>query len=128
MTQRLKYQVMPTIPLGRLADNKICRGIAMRLKPSLFLVIMCKVRRKGEWLDCRSCCPVPTGQPRALCVSSYVSTLGLFVFAISGKNIFEEASNGIPTRDVGRIEIKFTPRVFPTPVRESQTHLEEEVN
>lgn len=43
-----------------------------------------------------------------------------------GKNIFEEASNGIPTRDVGRIEIKFTPRVFPTPVRESQTHLEEE--
>lgn len=47
---------------------------------------------------------------------------------ISGKNIFEEASNGIPTRDVGRIEIKFTPRVFPTPVRESQTHLEEEVN
>ena len=44
-----------------------------------------------------------------------------------GKNIFEEASNGIPTRDVGRIEIKFTPRAFPTPVRESQSHLEEEV-
>ncbi|XP_022331468.2 dynein axonemal assembly factor 4-like [Crassostrea virginica] len=42
------------------------------------------------------------------------------------KNIFEEASNGIPTRDVGRIEIKFTPRAFPTPVRESQSHLEEE--
>ncbi|XP_048734697.1 dynein axonemal assembly factor 4-like [Ostrea edulis] len=42
------------------------------------------------------------------------------------KNIFEDASNGMPTRDVGRIEIKFTPRVFPTPVRESQSHLEDE--
>lgn len=47
---------------------------------------------------------------------------------LAGKNIFEDASNGMPTRDVGRIEIKFTPRVFPTPVRESQSHLEDEVS
>ncbi|KAK3097301.1 hypothetical protein FSP39_008500 [Pinctada imbricata] len=43
-----------------------------------------------------------------------------------GKNIFEESSGGNPTREVGKIEVKFTPRVFPTPVRESQTPLEEE--
>ncbi|XP_036365727.1 dynein assembly factor 4, axonemal-like isoform X2 [Octopus sinensis] len=32
----------------------------------------------------------------------------------------------IPTRESGKIEVNFTPRVFPTPVRESQTPQEEE--
>ncbi|XP_060067258.1 dynein axonemal assembly factor 4-like [Ylistrum balloti] len=41
-------------------------------------------------------------------------------------NIFEENAGGIPKREVGKIEVSFTARVFPTPVRESQTPQEEE--
>lgn len=43
-----------------------------------------------------------------------------------GKNIFEESAEGVPRREVGKIEVKFTPRVFPTAARESQNPLEEE--
>lgn len=43
-----------------------------------------------------------------------------------GKNIFEESAEGVPKREVGKIEVKFTPRVFPTAARESQTPQEEE--
>lgn len=41
--------------------------------------------------------------------------------------IFEESAGGVPKREVGKIEVSFTARVFPTPVRESQTPQEEEV-
>lgn len=47
---------------------------------------------------------------------------------ISGKNIFEETAEGVPRREVGKIEVKFTKRIFPTAARESQTPQEEEVN
>ncbi|OWF47556.1 dyslexia susceptibility 1 candidate gene 1 protein homolog [Mizuhopecten yessoensis] len=40
--------------------------------------------------------------------------------------IFEETAGGIPKREVGKIEVSFTARVFPTPVRESQTPQEDE--
>ncbi|XP_046357216.2 dynein axonemal assembly factor 4-like [Haliotis rufescens] len=40
-------------------------------------------------------------------------------------NIFE-TEKGMPTRQTGRIEVSHTPRVFPTPVRESQAPMEEE--
>lgn len=43
-----------------------------------------------------------------------------------GKNIFEESAEGVPRREVGKIEVKFTKRVFPTAARESQTPQEEE--
>ncbi|KAI0231567.1 Dynein assembly factor 4, axonemal [Lamellibrachia satsuma] len=42
------------------------------------------------------------------------------------KNIFHEETKGKPMREPGRISVTFTPRVFPTPVRESQTAQEEE--
>ncbi|XP_064608969.1 dynein axonemal assembly factor 4-like [Liolophura sinensis] len=41
-------------------------------------------------------------------------------------DIFYETARGVPTRSAGKIEVKFTERVFPTPVRESQTPQEEE--
>ncbi|XP_046545728.1 dynein axonemal assembly factor 4-like isoform X2 [Haliotis rubra] len=37
-----------------------------------------------------------------------------------------ETGKGAPTRQSGRIEVSHTPRVFPTPVRESQAPMEEE--
>ncbi|XP_063435199.1 dynein axonemal assembly factor 4-like [Mytilus trossulus] len=43
-----------------------------------------------------------------------------------GKNIFEESAEGAPRREVGKIEVKFTKRIFPTAARESQTPQEEE--
>jgi len=49
-------------------------------------------------------------------------------FFFAGKNIFEESAEGVPRRQVGKIEVKFTPRVFPTAARESQNPLEEEVS
>ena len=52
--------------------------------------------------------------------------LSFFFFA--GKNIFEESAEGVPRREVGKIEVKFTPRVFPTAARESQNPLEEEAS
>ncbi|KAK2181230.1 hypothetical protein NP493_405g02012 [Ridgeia piscesae] len=42
------------------------------------------------------------------------------------KSIFHEETEGKPMREPGRINVSFTPRVFPTPVRESQTLQEEE--
>jgi hypothetical protein len=39
-----------------------------------------------------------------------------------------ESAEGAPRRQVGKIEVKFTPRVFPTAARESQNPLEEEVS
>ena len=47
-------------------------------------------------------------------------------------NIFEKENNSggggkIPLRENGKIVVSHTPRAFPTPVRESQTPQEEEV-
>ena len=45
------------------------------------------------------------------------------------QDIFAAAAGEAGTvRDVGRIEVSFTPRQFPTPVRESTTPKEEEVS
>jgi len=41
-------------------------------------------------------------------------------------NIFQEASNA-PLREPGKINVTFTPRVFPTPTRESLAPEEEAV-
>ncbi|ELU18434.1 hypothetical protein CAPTEDRAFT_222450 [Capitella teleta] len=41
--------------------------------------------------------------------------------------IFEEAAGNNPMRDPGKINVSFTPRVFPTAARESQAANEEEV-
>ena len=39
-----------------------------------------------------------------------------------------EANSEDSVRESGKIEVKFTPRVFPTAMRESTKHLEDEVN
>lgn len=44
----------------------------------------------------------------------------------SKKNMFAEAAGDAPTRAHGTIEVAHTPRVFPTPMRESQSCQEEE--
>ncbi|KAK7482622.1 hypothetical protein BaRGS_00026121, partial [Batillaria attramentaria] len=53
-----------------------------------------------------------------------------FIFTVvRGGNIFTEAADemgGVPKRASGKIEIRFTERAFPTPVRESTAHLEDE--
>lgn len=41
-------------------------------------------------------------------------------------DIFEESAGGVPKREVGKISVSFTPRVFPTPERESVKPQEEE--
>ena len=41
--------------------------------------------------------------------------------------IFKEEAEGKPLREPGRIQVSFTPRVFPTAARESTAHEEEEV-
>ena len=52
----------------------------------------------------------------------------LLSFSSPEKNIFVEEAEGKPMREVGKISVSFTPRVFPTPVRESQTAQEDEVS
>lgn len=51
--------------------------------------------------------------------------------AVRGGNIFTEAANemgGTQKRQSGKIEVSFTERAFPTPVRESTKPLEDEVS
>jgi len=42
-------------------------------------------------------------------------------------NIFQEEADDVPLREPGKIHITFTPRVFPTPTRESLAPEEEAV-
>ena len=42
-------------------------------------------------------------------------------------NVFENASEEDSVRASGKIEVSFTPRAFPTAMRESTKHLEDEV-
>ena len=44
------------------------------------------------------------------------------------KNILEAEAGDQPMREVGKIQVKFTPRVFPTPTRESAAPDEDEVS
>jgi hypothetical protein len=44
------------------------------------------------------------------------------------KNIFQEEAGDAPVREAGKISISFTPRVFPTPTRESLADQENTVN
>ena len=51
-----------------------------------------------------------------------------YIFLLGKKNdIFEDSAGGAPKREVGKISVSFTPRVFPTPERESVRPQEEEV-
>jgi len=43
-------------------------------------------------------------------------------------NVFDKVYDEDSVRASGKIEVKFTPRVFPTAMRESTKHLEEEVS
>ncbi len=45
----------------------------------------------------------------------------------TSKEIFKEQAGDNSLREPGRIEVTFTPRVFPTAARESIAHEEEEV-
>ena len=58
----------------------------------------------------------------------YILLFLVLLFPSSEKNIFIEEAEGKPMREVGKISVTFTPRVFPTPVRESQTAQEDEVH
>ena len=48
-------------------------------------------------------------------------------YADKGSKIFQEEAGSAPIRQSGNISISFTPRVFPTPQRESLSHEEETV-
>lgn len=66
----------------------------------------------------------------------YAACYIYFIFSfnsvsVCGGNIFYEAANEMgaaPKRLSGKIEVNFTERVFPTPVRESTAQAEEEVS
>ncbi len=45
----------------------------------------------------------------------------------TSKEIFKEQAGDNSLREPGKIEVSFTPRVFPTAARESIAHEEEEV-
>jgi len=44
-----------------------------------------------------------------------------------GMNIFQAEAGDVPLREPGKISVTFTPRVFPTPTRESLAPDEEAV-
>ena len=52
------------------------------------------------------------------------------MYVARAANIFEKQGKDgkAPPRESGKIVVNHTPRVFPTPVRESQTEQEEEVS
>lgn len=49
------------------------------------------------------------------------------MLAVKSRNIFEENAGEQPMREVGKIQVSFTQRVFPTAARESTAEKEEEV-
>ena len=61
-------------------------------------------------------------------LSFRINILNLVSSSEKASEIFKEEAGSAPIRQGGKVEISFTPRVFPTPQRESLSHEEDTVS